>query len=68
MRRSIWLAGVCLVVLLVSLVACGSTSSSAQEAWGKFPKNAGGYAKVSPQQLNDLLKDKDFTLVNVHIP
>jgi rhodanese-related sulfurtransferase len=30
--------------------------------------NAQGYVDLKPDQLNDLLKDKQFSLVNVHIP
>ncbi len=33
-----------------------------------FPKNADGYADISVEQLAGILDDKDFTLVNVHIP
>jgi len=29
---------------------------------------AGTYTSISPNELNAMLKDKDFVLVNVHIP
>jgi rhodanese-related sulfurtransferase len=31
-------------------------------------KNADGYTDISVEQLSSMLEDKDFTLVNVHIP
>jgi len=34
----------------------------------KSPKNDQGYADISVEQLEMMLRDKDFVLVNVHIP
>jgi rhodanese-related sulfurtransferase len=31
-------------------------------------KNADGYTDISVEQLSSMLQDKDFALVNVHIP
>ncbi len=35
---------------------------------GEMSKNADGYTDISSVQLQKMLQDKDFTLVNVHIP
>ena len=53
-----------LVLLGIFLAGCQSKSVS-----GVTVDVAGGsYQNVTPDELNTLLKDKDFVLVNVHIP
>jgi rhodanese-related sulfurtransferase len=55
--------------MLLLLVACGSAAPEEDVGTVKgFPKNADGYADISVDQLASLMEDKDFTLVNVHIP
>jgi rhodanese-related sulfurtransferase len=67
LRRVRWVGAFLLVVLL--LAACGpATPEESSGAVKGFPKNADGYADISADQLATLMKDKDFTLVNVHIP
>lgn len=55
------------------VAACGGNSTptlvtSVHTVPKGFPKNADGYADISVDQLADGLANKDFTLVNVHIP
>jgi len=61
------------LILLVALAtACSQAAPPTAEPAGMtaagFPQNAAGYADISVQQLAEMLPDKDFTLVNVHIP
>ncbi len=71
--RRVWLMIIALAALPMLVAACGQGSSTTAPAAGKttsaaFPKNADGYADITVQQLAEMLPDKDFTLVNVHIP
>jgi rhodanese-related sulfurtransferase len=57
------------LILLVALAtACSQAAPPTAEPAAGFPKNAAGYADISVHQLAEMLPDKDFTLVNVHIP
>jgi rhodanese-related sulfurtransferase len=68
MRKLIWPWGVLLTFALV-LAACGSPTPESNAGTVKgFAKNADGYADISVDQLAELMDDKDFVLVNVHIP
>jgi rhodanese-related sulfurtransferase len=53
-----------LAILALMIVACGTGSASPEP----IASNAEGYADISVQQLAEMLEDKDFSLVNVHIP
>jgi rhodanese-related sulfurtransferase len=60
-------------VLALVLAACsGSSDPTATQADDTestgLAKNADGYVDISVQQLADMLPNKDFTLVNTHIP
>lgn len=58
-----------LILLAVLITACGQgTPSPTEMTESGFPKNTAGYADINVQQLVEMLPDKNFTLVNVHIP
>lgn len=51
------------VLAAIILAACQSRAA------GEVVSAAGGsYRNVSPQELNAMLKNKDFVFINVHIP
>ena len=61
MKKQIWIF---LFLVARLLTACQSKSVA-----GETVNVAGGsYQNVTPDELNTLLKEKDFILVNVHIP
>jgi rhodanese-related sulfurtransferase len=51
-----------LAVVAILVVACSRLSLS------EPTKNADGYTDITAEQLAEMLKDKDFVLVNTHIP
>ena len=70
MTRRIWLSGIALVVLALVVVACGSASQPGDTGAPEegFARNSDGYADITVEQLAGMVPDKDFALVNVHIP
>ena len=60
-----WLSVVLVVAL--ALGACGQADSQ-DPASRIYARNADGYVDISVAQLAGMMEDKDFTLVNVHIP
>lgn len=54
--------------MMALLAACGSNAAEESPGQNASSKNDDGYTDISVDQLNDLLPNKDFALVNVHIP
>jgi rhodanese-related sulfurtransferase len=57
-----------LIVAAVALVACGSADSSDGTQSSDLKRNKDGYVDISVSQLDTMLADKNFVLVNVHVP
>ncbi len=72
MRRSRILIVGSLLVLTFLVAACAGSTQSSPTAEAPKPeqltKNADGYTDITVNQLASMLSQKDFTLVNVHIP
>ena len=65
--------GIFIMALVLLAAACSSPSDgtgveSGDSTSAGLTKNADGYADITVGQLNEMMSDKDFTLVNVHIP
>jgi rhodanese-related sulfurtransferase len=61
------------VIAVLALVACSSGSGgqpAAQEqaAGPELAKNAAGFTDITVAQLANMMENKDFVLVNVHVP
>ena len=55
-----------ILFLMIAVLLAGCQSKAVS---GKDVSVAGGsYKNVTPRDLNTMLKDKDFVLINVHIP
>ena len=76
MQKAIrWLGGLLMIGVLIT--ACGSASTSPttstspstmEDGLAGLPRNSDGYMDISAAQLAQVLEQKNFTLVNVHIP
>ena len=56
-------------IIIILLAAIGLTACQSKPVTGETVTVAGGlYKNVSPNELNTMLKNKDFVFVNVHIP
>ena len=56
-----------LVLLIFAATACSQTTSEGT-AVSQPTKNSDGYTDITATQLAEMLEEKDFTFVNVHIP
>ena len=61
---------IALTVLWLMVSACGSTASPAAPAAPGVPVQVAGgtYTNLTPVELAEMLKHKDFNFVNTHIP
>lgn len=58
-----------LVILLAAVVtACGSQPAATGITGVKVDVAGGSYTNVAPKQLEQMLANKDFAFINVHIP
>ena len=63
------LASLMLVLLVLVLAGCNAAPpASAPSALFDAAQNSDGFADISVAQLANALENKNFTLVNVHIP
>lgn len=74
--KFVFITAVALLALIIT--ACGTQTPPTEttatippapaSSVANFPKNADGYADISVGQLNEMLTNKNFTLINTHIP
>jgi rhodanese-related sulfurtransferase len=73
MRKSRTLLNLLFVAVMPILAACSQAADTvatdaAEVDVADLSQNADGYTDITVQQLASMLPNKDFTLVNVHIP
>ena len=56
------------IVITALLVGCGGQAGAKNTVSQEVKTTGGSYWNLSPAQLSAMLKDKDFLMVNVHIP
>lgn len=64
--KRIWILLVLLGVLF--LAACAQTSQDTTDQGSVVNTEKGQYTDISVDQLNQMLENKDFVFINVHIP
>ncbi len=65
--RWLWVVMIGAMVGL-AVTACGASASLTPASPAAMSKNADGYVDITVNQLADMLPQKDFTMVNVHVP
>ena len=60
--RRLWLPMAMFTALTLLATACSQTAAPASS------QKANGYTDITVEQLAGMLENKDFTLVNVHVP
>ncbi len=66
--RKLWPAAVILMALLAACSSQSSTPAAVSAPVAKVEVEGGSYTNVTLMQLSEMLKQKDFLFVNVHIP
>lgn len=66
--RTLALAMVLLLTLALSLGAVTGCSSNGEEAEEEDSGGDATYRDISPDELAEMMEDKDFLLINTHIP
>jgi rhodanese-related sulfurtransferase len=57
-----------MLVLLSAIIFAACQSKSVDAVGETVTVDGGSYTRIVPDELNTMLKDKDFVFVNVHIP
>jgi rhodanese-related sulfurtransferase len=67
MRRAVVMGTIGLALLMAACTQTGPTAARSQVE-GTMAKNADGYVDIDVAELAAMMENKDFTLVNVHVP
>ncbi|MBI4333424.1 MAG: rhodanese-like domain-containing protein [Chloroflexi bacterium] len=67
-NQTAWIVCAVLVMLAGFVLACQAEGQTTTAQGNRVEVNNGYYTNITPEQLAPMLKNKDFVLVNVHIP